>query len=102
MVRNDCVLFARLNGSVVLPVFEDGVVTGRDARGPWLYDPASEEYFRDGTKVRVGGGGPGESIAALSARVSLAQPVPARCLDGMTQDETHVLNPGIRYWNFDE
>ena len=101
-IRDDCILFERLNGDVVLPVFEHGVTAGRDARGGWLYDPESGQYFRDGTKVRVGGGGEGESVAALSARLSLAQPVPARCSAALTRDVTHVMNPGIIYWDFDE
>lgn len=53
VLRNDCVLFERLDRKLVLPIFEAGVMTGRDAHGGWLCDPVSQEFFRNGTKVML-------------------------------------------------
>ncbi|HCS17639.1 MAG TPA: hypothetical protein DIW45_07550, partial [Erythrobacter sp.] len=36
VIVENCVLFERLDGAVVLPVFEYGVVAGRDRYGAWV------------------------------------------------------------------
>ena len=102
VIAEDCVLFERLDGEIVLPVFEHGVVAGRDRHGAWIYDPFSEQYFRHRTKVIAGGGGSGETITQMERRRVLQKAVPGRCKSAVTQDTALVLNPGLNAVDFDE
>ena len=102
VIVEDCVLFERLGGAVVLPVFEYGVVAGRDRHGAWVYDPFTEEYFRDRTKVFAGGGGSGETITELRNRNVLQRAVPERCSSATSDNEVLTLNPGLNAADFDE
>jgi len=102
VIVENCVLFERLDGAVVLPVFEYGVVAGRDRYGAWVYDPFSEEYFRDRTKVFAGGGGSGETTAELRKRNVLQRAVPERCSSAITDNVVLTLNPGLNAVDFDE
>lgn len=102
VIAENCVLFERLDGEIVLPVFEHGVVAGRDRHGAWIYDPFSEQYFRHSTKVIAGGGGSGETIAQMERRRVLQKAVPGRCKSAVTQDTALVLNPGLNAVDFDE
>ncbi len=95
MMTDDCVLFERLDGEIVLPVFENGVATGRDNNGAWLYDPVSEQYFRHQTKIIAGGGGGGETISELYRRNVLQHTVPDRCTSALTEDAALMFNPGL-------
>lgn len=94
VIRNDCVLFERMDAAIVLPVFESGMRVGIDERGAWLFDPVSKAYFRDGSRVAAGGGG-SETIEHIDRRNILARPVPARCVASLSADVALVLNPGI-------
>lgn len=102
VIIDDCVLFERLDGAVVLPVFDYGVITGRDRHGAWVYDPVSEQYFRHRTKVFAGGGGSGETIAALQRRNVLQRAVPQRCSSAVPDKLALTLNPGLNAADFDE
>ena len=95
-IVQDCVLFERFDGTVVLPVFENGIVAGRDRHGWWVYDPFSDQYFRDRTEVIAGGGGSGETIAQLKRRYVLQKAVPERCKSAVTQDTVLFVNPGLK------
>lgn len=94
LIRNDCVLFERMDGAVVLPVFESGTGAGTDRRGAWVFDPYSSAHSRDGSRVAAGGGG-GETIEDLRRRNILAKPIPRRCLESLSVQSAIVLNPGI-------
>ena len=94
-IVRDCVLFERFDGTVVLPVFENGIVAGRDRHGSWVYDPFSDQYFRDRMEVIAGGGGSGETIAQLKRRHVLHKAVPERCKSAVTQDTVLFVNPGL-------
>lgn len=102
VIAQQCVLFERLDGSIVLPVFEHGVVAGQDQRGSWIYDPYSKRYFRHRARVAAGGGGSGETIAGLEERNVLQHPVPKRCVSAVTKDVALMLNPGLKKANVDE
>ena len=102
VIAENCVLFKRLDGEIVLPVFEHGVVAGRDRHGAWIYDPFLEQYFRHSTKVIAGGGGSGETIAQMERRRVLPKAVPGRCRSAVTQDTALFLNPGLKAVDFDE
>ncbi len=102
VIVEDCVLFERLDGAVVLPVFEYWVDAGRDRHGAWVYDPFTEQYFRDRTKVLAGGGGSGETIAELGNRYVLQRAVPERCSSAITANVVLTLNPGLNAVDFDE
>ena len=102
VIAGDCVLFERLDGEIVLPVFEHGVAAGRDQHGAWIYDPFSEQYFRHRSKVVAGGGGSVETVAQMERRRVLQKAVPGRCRSAVTQDTALVLNPGLNAVDFDE
>ena len=87
-------VIGRMFNRIVLPVFEHGVVAGRDRHGAWIYDPYSEQYFRHSTKVIAGGGGSGETIAQMERRRVLQKAVPERCKSATTQDTALVLKRG--------
>ncbi|MEH6759226.1 MAG: hypothetical protein V7676_17215 [Parasphingorhabdus sp.] len=96
IIANNCVLFERLDRNIVLPVFEVGMTGGVDEKGAWLFDPVSNEYFRDKARVYGGGGGSGETIAELSARHVLQHRVPQRCSNALDIDTVVILNPGLK------
>lgn len=100
--RNDCVLFERLDRKLVLPIFEAGVIAGRDAHGGWLYDPVSQEFFRNGTKVYAGGGGSPDTVRQALRTLRLQRAIPARCREAVDDDAALILNPGLHQGNFDE
>ena len=102
VIVEDCVLFERLDGAVVLPVFEYWVDAGRDRHGAWVYDPFTEQYFRDRTKVLAEGGGSGATIAELGNRYVLQRAVPERCSSAITANVVLTWNPGLNAVDFDE
>ena len=102
VIKNDCVLFERLHGQLVLPVFEHGVVAGRDRRGAWVFYPVSGEYFRNRTKVYAGGGGSGVTVHELARRNVLQAAIPKRCAAALTSDDVLFVDPGLHHVDFDE
>lgn len=94
-------MFERLDKKLVIPVFEPGMATGRDKYGPWLYDPVSKEYFREGDKVFAGGGGGPQTVSTASHNLPLQSRIPQRCLDAVETDYLLVLNPGLHHVDFD-
>ena len=95
VISDDCVLFERTDGKIVLPVFEAGTQVGADHEGAYVYDPVSRVYLRDGTRVVAGGGGSDETVGAYVRRAGLQRSVPLRCVTALDVDSALALNPGI-------
>ncbi|MWV29203.1 hypothetical protein [Aurantiacibacter rhizosphaerae] len=93
--EDDCVLLRRMDGMLVLPVFEAGTTAGADSTGAWLHDPVSGETFRHRARINGGGGSAGETVSQLERRNVLQQRVPTRCREAMQADAVVILNPGL-------
>jgi hypothetical protein len=76
-----------------LPIFYRGTTVGRDARGLYLQDPENGIRFRDGDRVRGGGGQSPFTGRELDA--ILVEPVPDVCL-ARTNRTAGSVNPGLR------
>ena len=92
-IDDDCVLIGNGQAGYSLPLFYRSTTVGRDSHGIYLRDGESGIRFRDGDRVKGGGGS--RSFVGRELDRSLLQPVPDACLDRV-KGSAGSVNPGLQ------
>ncbi len=92
-IDSNCVLMGNRRAGYHLPLFFRGTQVGRDRAGLFLREVETGRKFRNGDRVKGGGGGSPFTGHELDA--VLAKPVPDACI-ARVNGSAGSVNPGMR------
>ena len=92
-IDNHCVLMGNPQAGYSLPIFYPRTTVGRDGRGLYVQDAQNGRKFRNGDKVKIGGGS--SPFKGRDLDQWLVRPIPDVCL-ARTGGSAASVNPGMK------